>query len=63
MAKSQYGKGERTMQKQDNIVILDPKHIHPHPNNPRKDLGDLTELRASVKKNGIMLKTFNVKKV
>ena len=42
------------MQKQDNIVILDPKHIHPHPNNPRKDLGDLTELRASVKKNGIM---------
>lgn len=39
---------------EDKIVILDPKHIHPHPNNPRKDLGDLTELRASVKKNGIM---------
>lgn len=38
----------------DKIVMIDPKHIHPHPNNPRKDLGDLTELRASVKKNGIM---------
>lgn len=44
------------MQKEyeDKIVIIDPKNIYPHPNNPRKDLGDLTELRASVKKNGIM---------
>lgn len=36
------------------IVMLNPKNIYPHPKNPRKDLGDLTELRASVKKNGIM---------
>lgn len=36
------------------IVFIDPKHIHPHPKNPRKDLGDLTELVESVKKNGIM---------
>lgn len=30
------------------------EHIHPHPDNPRKDLGDLTELAESIKKNGIM---------
>lgn len=29
-------------------------HIHPHPDNPRKELGDLSELVESVKKNGIM---------
>lgn len=29
-------------------------HIHPHPDNPRKDLGDLTELVESIKKNGVM---------
>lgn len=28
--------------------------LFPHPNNPRKQLGDLTELAASIKKNGIM---------
>jgi ParB family chromosome partitioning protein len=27
--------------------------IHPHPDNPRKDLGDLEELSASIKANGI----------
>lgn len=30
------------------------EHIHPHPDNPRKDLGDLTELTESIRKNGIM---------
>ena len=29
-------------------------HITPHPNNPRKDLGDLTELAASIKARGIL---------
>ena len=29
-------------------------HIHAHPDNPRKDLGDLSELIESVKKNGIL---------
>ena len=28
--------------------------IDPHPMNPRKDLGDLTELVASIKRSGIM---------
>lgn len=42
------------MQKENEIVIIDPIHIHPHPKNPRQDLGDLTELTESVKKNGIM---------
>lgn len=28
--------------------------IYPHPDNPRKDLGDLTELTESIRKNGIM---------
>lgn len=26
------------------IVTIGLEHIHPHPDNPRKDLGDLTEL-------------------
>lgn len=29
-------------------------NLHHHPDNPRKDLGDLTELTDSIKKNGIM---------
>lgn len=36
------------------IVNIGLEHIHPHPDNPRKDLGDLTELAESIKKNGIM---------
>lgn len=28
--------------------------LHPHPENPRKDLGDLEELRESIRENGIM---------
>ena len=28
--------------------------IDPHPDNPRKDLGDLSELVASIKANGIL---------
>jgi len=34
-----------------NIKIED---IYPHPDNPRKDLGDLSELADSIKKKGIM---------
>lgn len=29
-------------------------HLEPHPNNPRKDLGDLTELAESIKANGVL---------
>ena len=37
-----------------NIVNIRIDHIHPHPDNPRKNLGDLTELVESIKKNGVM---------
>ena len=37
----------------DNIM-LNVDVLHPHPKNPRKDLGDVTELADSIKKNGIM---------
>lgn len=38
----------------EGIVYIGVEHIHPHPNNPRKDLGDLSELKESISKNGIM---------
>ncbi len=36
------------------IIYIAAEHIKPHPDNPRKDLGDLTELSESIKKNGIL---------
>lgn len=42
------------MQESQKMVSIGVEHIHPHPENPRKDLGDLTELVESIKKNGIM---------
>lgn len=36
------------------IVNIGVTHIHPHPENPRKDLGELTELAESIRKNGVM---------
>ncbi len=36
------------------IVMIPIKQLEHHPENPRKDLGDLTELAASIKANGIM---------
>lgn len=36
------------------IVYIEAGHIRPHPENPRKDLGDLSELVESIKKNGIL---------
>lgn len=36
------------------IIYIAAEHIKPHPENPRKDLGDLTELSESIKKNGIL---------
>ena len=38
----------------ETITYINLEHIHPHPDNPRKELGDLTELVESIKKNGIM---------
>lgn len=36
------------------IKMIALESIYPHPDNPRKDLGDLSELTDSIKKNGIM---------
>lgn len=36
------------------ISFIPRKMLHPHPENPRKDLGDLEELRESIRENGIM---------
>lgn len=35
------------------IVYIPTEQLHPHPQNPRKDLGDLTELADSIRANGI----------
>ncbi len=36
------------------IIWLSPDEIHPHPNNPRKNLGDLTELADSIRFVGVL---------
>lgn len=36
------------------LVNIDVKRLFPHPDNPRKDVGDVTELSESLKKNGVM---------
>ena len=36
------------------IKILKVSLLRPHPDNPRKDLGDLTELTSSIKQDGIL---------
>lgn len=36
------------------MQYVSTKLLHPHPDNPRKDLGDLTELADSIKANGVM---------
>lgn len=36
------------------IVMINVQNILPHPDNPRKELGDLTELAASIRENGIL---------
>lgn len=35
------------------ITNIACRRLHPHPDNPRKELGDLTELAASIKENGV----------
>ena len=46
------GRTERN--KMNEIVMIPIDQLQHHPENPRKDLGDLTELAASIKANGIM---------
>ena len=36
------------------ITNIPRSKLEPHPDNPRKDLGDLTELAASIRKQGIL---------
>ena len=43
------GEGDRGM-----LVYIPIDQIYPHPDNPRKELGDLTELAESIKAKGIM---------
>ena len=38
----------------NSVVMLSRSHLHPHPDNPRNDLGDLEELRESIREHGIM---------
>lgn len=47
-------KGELRMKERSELLSIEVDRIYPHPNNPRKDVGDIVELTESVKKNGIM---------
>lgn len=38
----------------NNVVMIKRDKLTPHPDNPRKDLGDLTELADSIAEHGIM---------
>jgi|GEM_PF-1333482 len=35
------------------IVMIPVERVHPHPRNPRQDVGDVTELAADIKANGV----------
>lgn len=37
-----------------NVTMIPVAQLHSHPDNPRKDLGDITELTASIKANGVL---------
>ena len=37
-----------------NIAMIPIKLLEHHPENVRKDLGDLTELTESIRKNGVL---------
>lgn len=38
----------------ERIIYIKTSDLYPHPDNPRKDLGDLTELADSIKAKGVM---------
>lgn len=40
--------------KKENLIYIPVEKIHPHQDNPRKDLGDLTELAESIKAKGVL---------
>ena len=47
-------KGSKNMTGEKTLVYLPVEQLDPHPNNPRKDLGDLTELTESIRSNGVL---------
>lgn len=38
----------------EELTMIKVDEIYPHPKNPRQDLGDITELKKSIKHNGLM---------
>ena len=38
----------------DQIKLINTSLIDPHPDNPRKQIGDVTDLAASIKANGLL---------
>lgn len=42
------------MENRKTVTYIAAERIRPHPENPRKDLGDLSELVESIKKNGVL---------
>ena len=44
----------KELNKEAQLVYLPVDKIFPHPDNPRKDLGDLTELADSIKSKGVL---------
>lgn len=42
------------MKNNNQVVMIPAEKLRPHPDNPRKNLGDLTELTDSIRENGIL---------
>lgn len=47
-------KNTTTENAENRLVYIPINELYPHPDNPRKDLGDLTELAESIKVKGVM---------
>lgn len=45
---------ENEVKRRKSVTNIPIRDLHPHPKNPRKDIGDIEELTESIKKNGIM---------
>ncbi len=45
---------ENTTTRNEEFTLIPATSIYPHPDNPRKDLGDLTELTESIRKKGVL---------
>lgn len=45
---------ENTNLKTTDTVYVDVDHIHPHPENPRRKMGDISELAKSIKIRGVL---------